>query len=57
MVQDLLFKYRGVQNFKFFIDIILRNRLYASQYVDLNDPMEGQYYYNRGELDRSVLRK
>ncbi|WP_256011794.1 DUF2971 domain-containing protein [Desertivirga xinjiangensis] len=57
MEQKLLFKYRGVQNFRFFTDIILRNRLYASQYVELNDPMEGQYYYNRGELDKSIQRK
>lgn len=35
----------------------MRNRLYASKYVDLNDPMEGQYYYNKGELDKRMLRK
>lgn len=57
MEQELLFKYRGIQNFRFFTDIILRNRLYASQYVELNDPMEGQYYYNKGELDKSIQRK
>ena len=57
MEENLLFKYRGVQNFRFFTDIILRNRLYASQYVELNDPMEGQYYYNKGELDKSIQRK
>lgn len=57
MNENLLFKYRGIQNFRFFTDIILRNRLYASQYVELNDPMEGQYYYNKGELDKSILRK
>jgi hypothetical protein len=53
----ILYKYRGVQNFRFFIDIIMKNRLYAAKYVDLNDPMEGQYYYNKGELDKSMLRK
>jgi len=57
MNNDILYKYRGVQNFRFFIDIILKNRLYASRYVELNDPMEGQYYYNKGELDRNTLRK
>src|SRR5690606_19692644 len=57
MEQELLFKYRGIQNFRFFTDIILRNRLYDSQYVELNDPMEGQYYYNKGELDKSIQRK
>jgi len=35
----------------------MKNRLFAAKYVDLNDPMEGQYYYNKGELDKSMLRK
>ena len=35
----------------------MRNRLYASRYIELNDPMEGQYYYNKGELNKSVRRK
>lgn len=56
-MDNILYKYRGVQNFRFFIDIIMKNRLYAAKYVDLNDPMEGQYYYNKGELDKSMLRK
>jgi hypothetical protein len=56
-MDKILYKYRGVQNFRFFIDIIMKNRLYAAKYVDLNDPMEGQYYYKSGELDKSMLRK
>ncbi|SJZ32052.1 DUF2971 domain-containing protein [Sediminibacterium ginsengisoli] len=56
-MEKILYKYRGVQNFRFFIDIIMKNRLFAAKYVDLNDPMEGQYYYNKGELDKSMLRK
>lgn len=53
----MLYKYRGLQNFKFFIDIILKNRLFAAKYTELNDPMEGQYYYNSGELNRRILNK
>jgi hypothetical protein len=53
----ILYKYRGIQNFRFFVDIILKNRLYAAKYVDLNDPMEGQYYYNKGDLDKSIIKK
>lgn len=56
-MDKILYKYRGVQNFRFFIDIIMKNRLYAAKYVDMNDPMEGQYYYNKGDLDKSMLRK
>ena len=50
----ILYKYKSLQNFKFFVDIILKKRLYASKYKDLNDPMEGQYYYREGELRREI---
>lgn len=54
---EILYKYRSLDNFKNFIDIILKNRLYAAPYKDLNDPMEGQYYYSRGELDIDIRNK
>ena len=54
---DILYKYKSLQNFKFFVDIILKKRLYASKYKDLNDPMEGQYYYREGELRREIKEK
>lgn len=40
------YKYRSLQNLKRFIDIILNERLYASRYNELNDPMEGVYLTN-----------
>lgn len=48
----LLYKYRGINNFQFLIDILVNKRLYACHYAMLNDPMEGIYYYNSrdGEL-------
>jgi len=54
---ETLYKYRSLDNFKNFIDILLKNRLWAAKYKDLNDPMEGQYYYNSGELNRSIRTK
>lgn len=54
---EILYKYRGLDNFKNFVDIILRNRLHASEYKDLNDPMEGQYYYQKGKLNRTIRDK
>ncbi|WP_299313601.1 DUF2971 domain-containing protein [uncultured Aquimarina sp.] len=54
---EILYKYRGLDNFKNFVDIILKNRLYAAEYKHLNDPMEGQYYYQRGELNRTIRDK
>lgn len=56
-MNETLYKYRSLDNFKNFVDIILKNRLYAARYKDLNDPMEGQYYYNRGELRRNIREK
>ena len=40
-----LYKYRNLNNFRHLVDILLKQRLYASSYFDLNDPMEGQYIY------------
>ena len=51
----MLYKYRGINNFRFFVDIVLNQRLHVAPYFDLNDPMEGHYLYNKGELDSDVL--
>ncbi len=56
-MNEILYKYRSLENFKNFVDIILRSRLFAAKYKDLNDPMEGQYYYRTGELNRDVRNK
>ena len=53
----ILYKYRSLDNFKYFVDIILNNRLYAAPYKDLNDPMEGQYYYKNGKLNYEIREK
>jgi len=57
MMSKILYKYRSLDNFKNFVDIILKNRLYASLYRELNDPMEGQYYYRTGELENTIREK
>jgi hypothetical protein len=53
----IYYKYRSLENYKSFVDIILKNRLYAAPYKDLNDPMEGQYYYRHGELNEKIRNK
>ena len=40
-----LYKYRSLSNLKRFLDILMNRRLYASKYLDLNDPMEGFFSY------------
>lgn len=41
----MLYKYRTIENFQFFVDILLNERLFAAPYFDLNDPMEGHFRY------------
>lgn len=54
---NILYKYRSLENFKYFIDTILKNRLHAAQYQSLNDPMEGQYYCFAKELGEENIEK
>lgn len=53
----LLYKYRSLTNFKNFVDIIVNHRLYAATYTDLNDPMEGQYYFRSGYQAEAIIEK
>ncbi len=51
----MLYKYRSIKDFKYFVDIVLKQRLFAAPYFDLNDPMEGHYLYSRGVLSRDLV--
>lgn len=44
----VLYKYRGFSNLQFVLDIFINKRLYASDFQDLNDPMEGAFIYSKG---------
>lgn len=39
-MENVLYKYRSLQNFDNFLDVLLCNRLYGANYDKLNDPME-----------------
>ena len=43
-VSDTLYKYRSMDKWKFFKDIVTNRRLYAASFRTLNDPMEGLLY-------------
>ena len=43
---ETLYKYRTVDNFKFFVEILMNNKLFAGKYKSMNDPMEGIYRYS-----------
>ncbi len=39
----MFYKFRDLNNYKFLIDILLNQRLYASSFENLNDNFEGQF--------------
>jgi hypothetical protein len=56
VTEQILFKYRSLENWRFLLDILVNNRLYAAPFKDLNDPMEGRYYYFGDEMTRAFKR-
>ena len=56
MPEQLLFKYRSLENWRFLLDILINKRLYAAPFKELNDPMEGRYYYFGDEMTRAFRR-
>ena len=53
---EYYYKYRSLANMKRFIDILMNRRLYASKYLELNDPMEGFFLYDKN-VPRPVVAK
>lgn len=51
----IFYKYRTIDNFQFFVDIIINKRLYAASYSDLNDLMEGHYRYHTNEVTKQMI--
>lgn len=52
----MLYKYRSLESFETFVDIVLNERIYAAPYFDLNDPMEGLYRYTEGTINQQLIR-
>lgn len=52
--KSTFYKYKSVENYIHFTDIILNNRLFASLYPHLNDPMEGHYSYKPNKLSADI---
>ena len=51
--KTLLYKYRGLSNLQFALDIFVNQRMFAARFDSLNDPMEGRYLYDRDSLTAS----
>lgn len=57
MSNNSLYKYRALEPFRFLVDTLLKRRLYAAPYFDLNDPMEGRYIATAdGSIDKDIER-
>ena len=53
---EILYKYRSLQNYERFVDILLNRRLYCSLFAELNDPMEG-FFWHSTSLTQKKLKK
>ena len=50
------YKFRSSSQIAFAFDVIINQRLFCSDWKDLNDPMEGMYAYSHGlKSDRSII--
>src|SRR5262245_43019182 len=56
MNNDIFFKYRSLQNWKFVLDIFLNKRLYAAKFKEMNDPMEGRYFYYKDDVTNELVK-
>lgn len=54
-MDKVLYKYRSLDNYKFFLDMIVNNRLWADKYSKMNDPMEGHYLYDKKNSELSNM--
>lgn len=52
-----LYKYRSLSNFCMIRDILENKRLWASDFQDLNDPMEGVFYHGVGDFTKERIDK
>lgn len=51
-----LYKFKSLDEFEFIADIIMNNRLYSTEFTNLNDPMEGVFEYDN-TVDRSIIER
>ncbi|MCX8524671.1 DUF2971 domain-containing protein [Chryseobacterium formosus] len=56
-IRKILYKYRSLDNFDLFLDILINKRLYATKYSLMNDPMEGLFLFENGTIQSAVRKK
>jgi hypothetical protein len=52
-----LYKYRGLSNLQFALDILVNGRMHAAQFQNLNDPMEGSYLFEPGSISDGYVKQ
>lgn len=57
MEKKTFYKYRGAENLRWLLDILINERLYGATYPELNDPMEGYFKYDKNELGIVALQR
>lgn len=53
---ETFYKYRSIKDFKRFMDILVHNRLYSTDFGNLNDPMEGVFTFS-SKIESSIITK
>ena len=56
-LKGTLYKYRSLENFRYFMDILVNERLYACKYSEMNDYMEGHYLYRSDKITKEIIEK
>ena len=57
MAKQVLFKYRRLEPWEYLLDILAKDRLYASTFQSLNDPMEGIFTYSQDKEAPSFIKQ
>ncbi len=52
-----LYKYRSLNDFKRFMDILVNERLYSARYDDFDDEKEGSYYFRVDEKTEEKIKE
>ena len=53
---ETFYNYRSIKDFKRFMDILVHNRLYSTDFGNLNDPMEGVFTFS-SKIESSIITK
>jgi hypothetical protein len=55
LMEQVLFKYRGLEPWEHFLDILVNQRLHSATFQSLNDPMEGIFTYSQDKVAPSFI--